>query len=166
MLRATLGSILFLLLAPGLVVGLVPWLLLDGRTDLWPALASPRWAGLAALLIGLAPLLDSFARFVTQGRGTPAPVAPPTRLVVTGFYRHVRNPMYVGVMLALVGEALLFADPRVAAWAAFVLVAFSLFVRIYEEPTLAKTFGAEYARYCAAVPRWIPRLSPWEAQGR
>jgi len=164
-LRATIGSIVFFFVAPGLVTGFVPWLMIRARPDLWPPSASPRWLGLAAILIGLAPLIDSYARFATQGRGTPAPIAPPTRLVVTGFYRYVRNPMYVGVTLILIGEALLFADMRVAAWAVFVLVAVNLFVRFYEEPTLAKTFGAAYADYRAAVPRWIPRLRPWEAQG-
>ena len=117
---------------------------------------------MAALGVGgLAVLLDSFARFALRGLGTPAPVLPPSRLVVTGLYRHVRNPMYVAVVSLIVGQGLVLGDPRVIGYGACVWLAFHLFVLGYEEPTLRRTFGAEYERFCANVPRWIPRLRPW-----
>ena len=103
-------------------------------------------------------LLDSFARFALQGLGTPAPVAPPKHLVVTGLYRRVRNPMYVGVLAAVSGQALLFGSVRLLEYALLLGLAVHSFVFFYEEPTLRKQFGEEYERYRASVPRWIPRL--------
>ena len=92
------------------------------------------------------------------GRGTPAPIDPPKELVARGLYRYVRNPMYVGVMSILVGEALIFASRTLVWYAVTVFIGFNLFVLLYEEPTLRHKFGAAYERYCAAVPRWLPRL--------
>ena len=112
-------------------------------------------------MAGLAVLLDSFARFALRGRGTPAPVLPPTHLVVSGLYRYVRNPMYVAVLALVAGQGLLLGDVRVAAWGALLLVGFHLFVVGYEEPALRRAFGAEYERYCAGVRRWIPRWTAW-----
>src|SRR5262245_11916477 len=122
-----------------------------------------RWVGVVLIVIGAAILVESFARFVIQGFGTPAPVAPPKRLVVGGLYRHVRNPMYVGVLSAVIGQALLFGAAGLLWYATIVWIAFHLFVRVYEEPTLRETFGEEYERFCANVPRWLPRLRPWRA---
>jgi protein-S-isoprenylcysteine O-methyltransferase Ste14 len=110
---------------------------------------------------GTVPLLDSFLRFALEGLGTPAPVAPPQRLVVSGFYRHVRNPMYVGVVTMILGQGLFFADVRILAYAAIVWLAFYAFVVGYEEPTLQQQFAGAYAEYRANVPRWLPRLAPW-----
>jgi protein-S-isoprenylcysteine O-methyltransferase Ste14 len=124
-------------------------------------LAPVRWIGGALIAAGLAVLLDSFARFALRGLGTPAPVAPPTRLVVTGLYRHVRNPMYVAILAMVGGQALLLGDPRLLAWGAILWAAFHLFVVGYEEPALRRTFGAEYEAFRASVPRWIPRLRAW-----
>ena len=103
----------------------------------------------------------SFARFALKGLGTPAPIAPTAHLVVSGFYRFVRNPMYVGVLAAILGQALVFANWRLFAYAGLVWLMFELFVLIYEEPTLKRTFGQEYAAYRANVPRWVPRFTPW-----
>ena len=106
-------------------------------------------------------LLHAFARFVSEGEGTPAPVAPTQRLVVGGLYRYVRNPMYVAVVTLILGQAALFADLRLLGYAAAVWLGFHLFVLLYEEPTLRSAFPADYPAFVAAVPRWLPRLRPW-----
>jgi protein-S-isoprenylcysteine O-methyltransferase Ste14 len=106
-------------------------------------------------------LVHAFGRFVVEGAGTPAPVAPPTRLVVGGLYRHVRNPMYVAVVTTITGEALLLARPVLVAYAAAVALACVTFVRAYEEPMLRRQFGPQYDAYRRAVPGWWPRLRPW-----
>ena len=99
-------------------------------------------------------------RFALQGLGTPAPIAPPQHLVVTGLYRYVRNPMYVAVAAVIFGQAILFGDWRLLAYGALCLF-FHLFVVGYEEPTLKTSFGAEYEAFRINVPRWIPRLTAW-----
>jgi len=160
---AILGSLLFLVVAPGTVAGLVPWWLTGWEVRPAPfGLASLRLVGGAFLVLGAAGLLDSFARFALRGLGTPAPVAPPARLVVTGLYRWVRNPMYVSILAAVLGQALLLADARLLAWGFVLWLGFHLFVVGYEEPKLRKTFGEEYDRFRANVPRWVPRHWPWD----
>lgn len=109
------------------------------------------------MLAGLPSLLDSFARFAIQGFGTPSPVAAPERLVVSGLYKYVRNPMYISVLLLIVGQALLFANTSLLLYAACVWIAVHLFVLLYEEPTLSARFGSEYEAYKKRTPRWIPR---------
>jgi len=159
---AIAGSVIFLLVAPGTVAGLVPWWI--SRWQMQAAfLGFPGFRVLGVFLIaaGLPVLLDSFTRFALQGLGTPAPVAPPERLVVSGLYRYVRNPMYVGVTGVIFGQALLFGDVRVLQYGAIVWVTFHLWVMGYEEPALRRKFGSEYERYCGNVRRWIPRLQPW-----
>jgi protein-S-isoprenylcysteine O-methyltransferase Ste14 len=118
---------------------------------------------LGGLLIGggVLLLLECFGRFALQGRGTPAPVAPPRRLVITGPYRRVRNPMYVAVVAIILGQAALFADVRLLVYGMGVWLAFHGFVVLYEEPTLRQAFPHDYAVFTAAVPRWLPRLRPW-----
>jgi len=160
---ASLGSTLFFFVAPGTVAGLVPWWIT--KWHLGPPfldLSSIRWAGVGLIIAGLVPLVGSFARFAWQGLGTPAPIAPPTRLVVSGPYRYVRNPMYVALVVILLGEALLFGDGRVFAWAGVFWLMCHVFILVYEEPVLARTFRADYDKYRANVPRWIPRLVPWK----
>jgi protein-S-isoprenylcysteine O-methyltransferase Ste14 len=150
--------LVFLLLAPGVVVGLVPWWI--SHWQLRPALLGfPgfRYLGAALIFLGIPMLLDSFARFAIQGIGTPAPVMPTEQLVVTGLYRHLRNPMYVGVTAAVLGEGLLLGNVRVLEYGIAVWFAFQLFVCGYEEPKLRRTFPAEYLEFCQRVPRWIPR---------
>jgi len=162
---ASLGSVVFFLLAPGLVAGLAPWWI--SRWHMQPPLLGSsllRVAGAALIAVGTPALLDSFARFALQGLGTPAPIFPTRHLVVTGLYRHVRNPMYVGVVSVIVGQGLLLGSARVLDYGVLVWLAFSLFVIGYEEPTLRRTFGDEYERFCANIPRWIPRLHPWRGE--
>jgi protein-S-isoprenylcysteine O-methyltransferase Ste14 len=161
---AILGSALFLVIAPGTIAVYIPWLL--SRWHVAPALLgfTPfRVIGIVSIVAGLPVVLDSFARFALQGLGTPAPIAPPRHLVVTGWYRYVRNPMYVSLLAIVVGQALLFGRTSLLEWALFCWIVSHLFVVFYEEPKLRRTFGSEYESYCAAVPRWIPRLRPWAA---
>jgi protein-S-isoprenylcysteine O-methyltransferase Ste14 len=151
----------FLVVAPGVVAGLVPWLLTGWKSEeTWLAL---RVVGVVLAALGIACLLEAFARFVLEGLGTPAPVAPTARLVVGGLYRHVRNPMYLAVGAVIVGQALLLGQPLLLAYAALFALAVGGFVRWYEEPTLTRRFGAEYEAYRRAVPAWRPRARPWDA---
>jgi protein-S-isoprenylcysteine O-methyltransferase Ste14 len=159
---AILGSIIFFLLAPGVVAGVVPWWIT--RWQFRPpilGIAVFRVLGVILIVAGIPALLDSFARFALQGLGTPAPVLPTRHLVVTGFYRHVRNPMYVGVAAVIFGQGLLFGSLQLLAYGLAVVLAFHLFVVLYEEPTLTRTFGDEYREFRDNVPRWIPRLKSW-----
>ena len=157
--KAALGSLGFLVLAPGVVAGLIPWLI-TGWSPLPPddGPGILRWAGVIPIAAGLAVVLEAFARFAWVGLGTPAPVAPTRTLVVSGFYRYVRNPMYVAVAALIFGQAVLFASWGAALYGVVIVVAFDSFVRLYEEPTLRRAYGERYAAYCAVVPRWIPRL--------
>jgi protein-S-isoprenylcysteine O-methyltransferase Ste14 len=160
---AVLGSAFFLLIAPGTVAGYVPWRISGWRIQA-PLLqfSAFRWLGALLIVAGVPLLLDSFARFAIHGLGTPAPVFPTRHLVVSGLYRYVRNPMYVAVAGVILGQALLFGDVRVLEYGVLVWVCFHLFVVLYEEPVLRRSFGAEYETFCANVGRWIPRLSVWQ----
>ena len=161
---AAIGSVIFFILAPGVVAYLVPFLLAQTQAESWQ-LDPPvvKWAGLALGLAGTIALIECFARFAWKGIGTPAPIAPTEHLVVTGLYRHVRNPMYVAVLAIILAHAMWFASLAILIYAAIIWASFTAFVMLYEEPTLARTFGAEYAAYRANVGRWIPRLVPWNA---
>jgi protein-S-isoprenylcysteine O-methyltransferase Ste14 len=158
--RAALGSLAFLGVAPGVVAGLVPYLLTGWERDgeVSTVLVVLGWRMVAG---GLAALLPSFARFALQGLGTPAPVAPTEHLVVTGLYRHVRNPMYLAVGALIAGQALILGRPVLLLYAALFGAVVFAFVRGYEEPALTRQFGEEYAAYRRAVPGWWPRLRPW-----
>ena len=126
--------------------------------------SASRCASAAMIVAGVLGLVDAFARFALQGLGTPAPIAPPRNLVVTGLYRYVRNPIFVAVVAIILGQALLMAEWRLIVYGAVLWLAFHVQVVVYEEPTLEQTFGSEYAAFCAAVPRWIPRITPWRRQ--
>jgi protein-S-isoprenylcysteine O-methyltransferase Ste14 len=157
---AALGSTVFFALAPGIVAGLIPWSITHWRVAdplPWPV----RALGVALLVAGGLVLISAFARFVTEGHGTPAPVAPTERLVIGGLYRYVRNPMYLAVLAAIAGQALILGWVELIVYGAVVAVAFVAFVRLYEEPTLQETFGDAYETYRRAVPGWLPRLRPW-----
>jgi len=158
---AILGSMFFLVLAPGIVAGLVPWWIsrwhFESSTIGWLPL---RVFGAVLVAAGSAVLLDSFARFALQGLGTPAPVLPTRHLVITGLYRYVRNPMYVAVTSIIVGQGLLLGNARLLGYGALIWLSCHLFVTGYEEPTLRAKFGAEYEGFRGHVPRWIPRLRP------
>jgi protein-S-isoprenylcysteine O-methyltransferase Ste14 len=159
---AIAGSAVFLALAPGTVAGLVPWWISHWHVETpMPGWLPLRLLGGLLICAGLPVLVDSFARFALQGLGTPAPLFPAKHLVVTGLYRFVRNPMYVAVASLILGQGLLLGNLRVLEYGALVWLAFHLFVLAYEEPVLRASFGPEYEHFCAAVPRWVPRLRPW-----
>jgi protein-S-isoprenylcysteine O-methyltransferase Ste14 len=120
-----------------------------------------RFLGGMLLALGVIGLLDSFVRFALQGVGTPAPVFPTRHLVVTGLYRYVRNPMYVAVVIAILGQGLILGNVMLLEYGGLVWLLFHVFVLVYEEPTLRASFGSEYRSFRAAVPRWIPRFTPW-----
>ena len=139
---------------------LPPWL--GFRVDL----AGPaRWRWIAAVpsALGFAVALRCIWDFGRTGHGTPAPFIPPKRLVVAGFYHYVRNPMYVGFIVGWVGLWVIFGRANVVAivMAVLAVLSLNLFVRLYEEPTLRRSFGADYEEYCRNVRRWVPRLHPW-----
>ena len=155
-LRAVVGTAVFLVLAPGVVAGLVPWWLTgwQGRpSHPWPA----RVAGLLLAGAGAAVLLGAFAQFTVEGGGTPAPVAPTERLVAGGLYRFVRNPMYLAVLAVIAGQALWLSRPVLLAYAAAVTGACVAFVHGYEQPTLSRRYGEQYQAYLRDVPGWWPR---------
>jgi protein-S-isoprenylcysteine O-methyltransferase Ste14 len=162
--RAAAGSALFFVLGPGTAVGVVPWLLTGWRVeDPLPYWMPVRVVGAVLLIAGVAVAGQAFVRFVVEGLGTPVPVAAPERLVVGGLYRHVRNPMYVALTAATVGEALVLGQLWLLAYAAALGTITSLWVRVYEEPALRRRFGDQYEAYRRAVPGWLPRLRPWES---
>lgn len=152
-----LRSAIFTVVAPGTVTIVGPTLLLQMAP---PDPASPFRSPALALVVGAIGLgfyLWCVLDFALAGRGTPAPIDAPTRLVVRGLYRWVRNPMYVGVLSILTAETIWLGSSALALYTLCVLGLFSLFVLVYEEPALRRLFGEEYVRYCARVPRWIPR---------
>jgi protein-S-isoprenylcysteine O-methyltransferase Ste14 len=162
--RAAAGSTLFLLVAPGTVVGLLPWLITGWqRGSLGLAAVVP---GTVLTAAGCGFLLYAFGQFVLEGIGTPAPPAPTERLVVRGLYRYVRNPMYLAVLAAIAGQALLLGRPVLLGYAAAVAAACVSFVRWYEEPALTRRYGEEYRAYRARVPGWIPALPGRARRGR
>jgi len=122
-----------------------------------------RWIAVVPSVLGFAVALRCVWDFGHTGHGTPAPIAPPKRLVVVGFYRYVRNPMYVGFLTGWTGLWVVFGRASQGALevAAVAVLFVALFVRLYEEPTLRRLFGAQYEEYCRNVPRWLPRVRPW-----
>ncbi len=156
-LTAVAGSAGFLVLAPGVVAGLVPWWLTRWRMG--AAYPVPvRVTGAVLTGAGAAALLGSFAQFAVEGRGTPAPPAPTEQLVVHGLYRYVRNPMYLAVLAVITGQGLALSRPVLLGYGAGVAVAFTGFVYGYEQPALARQYGPQYEAYRQTVPAWWPRL--------
>src|SRR5829696_1032296 len=164
---AAIGSAVFFVLAPGMVVGLIPWLLTRWQVrEPLPYWMFMRALGAVLLVDGLIALVGAFVRFAVEGLGPQAPVAAPHRLVVGRVYRYVRNPMYVAVLVAIVGQALLLCRLVLLLYAAGAWLVVAAFVRFYEEPTLTSRFGADYEAYRRAVPAWWPRLRPWDPAER
>lgn len=142
----------------------MPWLLTGWDADAQPA--ALRILGVAFLIAGGALVLETTARFALHGRGTPAPWAPPERFVERGSYRFVRSPMYLGVLLLILGQALLLGREVLYAWALTAWLLFSAFLALYEEPQLRERFGAEYEDYTQRVSRWLPRRPTSPARPR
>ena len=164
MVRAAVFTVVFYFLAPGTTAGLVPWLITRWeRPDAVVGVLDG--VGVALVVCGLIAVTACFVRFVTEGVGTPAPVAPTETLVVGGLYRFVRNPMYLAVASIIGGQALWFRSPGTAVWMLLFMAAVWIFVRGYEEPSLAEQFGESYVDYRKAVPGWWPRLTPYSPGG-
>jgi protein-S-isoprenylcysteine O-methyltransferase Ste14 len=148
-------ALFFVALLPGVVAGYVPYrILLASGGFHFPALSPQSVAASVLVLIGVAVLLRCVWDFFARGKGTLAPIDPPRHLVVSGLYRYTRNPMYNGVLAVLLGEAWLFGSTPILEYAAYVLIAFHLFVVFYEEPVLDAQFQESYRAYRKAVPRW------------
>jgi protein-S-isoprenylcysteine O-methyltransferase Ste14 len=156
---AAVGSAAFFVVAPGAVAGLGPWLITHWEI---PGSSPPMrvMLGVVLIVLGVIPPVHAFTQFVKAG-GTPMPVAPTERLVVTGFNRFVRNPMYVGLITVILGQALLFDSPWLVLYAMIGWIVTASFVHWYEEPTLAGEYGEQYEEYRRNVPAWTPRLTPW-----
>jgi len=154
---AATGSAIFFVLAPGVVAGLIPWWLTRWQPQPLGEFGVPiRVFGSILIVAGAVVLLHAFGRFVREGLGTPAPIAPTEHLVVGGLYRYVRNPMYLAVVATIVGQAFALGQFGLLWYAAAVFAAVALFVHGYEEPTLSRQFGDEYTRYRQEVRRWLP----------
>lgn len=163
---AAVGSILFFFIAPATVAGGIPWWLTRWQVaHPLPYGRAVQVVGAILAVLGAGVLVHAFTRFVMEGRGTPAPVAPTAHLVIGGLYRHVRNPMYLAVLVVIIGQAMLLGQPSLAIYAVGLSVIFVSFVRAYEEPTLESQFGSQYEAYRRAVPGWWPRLRPWHPEG-
>jgi protein-S-isoprenylcysteine O-methyltransferase Ste14 len=150
-------NLFFMILHPGVVAGLIPYLILDNRFI--KAFAGnfilQHYIGLVIFTAGLVVMLDCIIRFAIFGRGTLSPADPTKKLVVSGYYRYSRNPMYLGVLLILAGEAIFFNSAYLSLYFLLIVLAFNLFIRFFEEPQLTRQFGEEYQEYCRKVNRWF-----------
>ena len=150
---------------PGFVLVYLPWWM----THFQIPKEEPAWQEVIAgamIAAGLIPLSASIFRFIAVGRGTLVPAVPTERLVVSGLYRYVRNPMYLGALTTVAGETVLFATRQMVNYLIVVFILMHLFVILYEEPTLAHRYLEDYPRYKRNVPRWLPRLTPWNDGGK
>ena len=161
--RAWVGTVVFLMLTPGMVAGLIPAVMTGWEIPWTGGWVSPVAivAGIA-ILSGVLVLLDAFIRFA-RADGTPAPTNPTAHLVVVGPYRYVRNPMYLAVLTIILGQALLFGSWGTLLYAGVVLVAVVLFVLGYEQPALELEYGDEYREYRRNVRGWVPRVRAWKS---
>lgn len=150
-------NLIFTILQPGIVAGLVPWYLAkeNFRRPFGSSFQLHHYGGALLFLFGFAILLHCVFRFIIEGRGTISPVDPTTRLVVKGLYKFSRNPMYVGVMSMLIGEAIFASSSTLWIYSGFIFLAFHLFILLVEEPRLRKDFGEAYEAYCRRVRRWV-----------
>ena len=152
-----LRALLAFLVLPGVVAFLIPPIL--ALIDPWRM--GVFWPGALVVLLGVILLLWCVRDFYVSGKGTLAPWDPPTKLVVVGLYRYVRNPMYVGVITLVVGWSVLLTSPFLMCYALILAVVFHVRVLTNEEPWLQSQFGSEWERYRSEVGRWLPRLTPW-----
>lgn len=159
--RLTFEALLFTVLVPGTVTVAIPWWILGPTGRQLPGVWTVfEFGGVGLLVLGGVIYVWCVRDFVSRGRGIPAPLDPPKELVVTGLYRHVRNPMYLGVLLLLLGEVVLFRSRPLLLYTAAWFLVVNAFVLFYEEPTLRRRFGESYERYAAEVARWVPRWRP------
>jgi protein-S-isoprenylcysteine O-methyltransferase Ste14 len=152
-----LRSVFFTIVVPGTVTVLIPYLILTGSGGAWPMpWGALQYLALAPIAVGAGILFRCIWDFARVGRGTLAPVDPPRELVVQGLYRYVRNPMYLGVLFLLLGEAAFFASDGLLYYAIAWFVMTHVVVVFYEEPALQRRFGESYESYCRSVHRWLP----------
>lgn len=155
-----LKTLIFTILVPGTVAGMVPWLLLQSSEEAAHLTPSLWLIGLLPLLLGVGLYFWCAGAFTFIGKGTPAPIDAPIFLVREGPYQWVRNPMYLAVLSVIIGEAILFHSLLLVGYALLVGVAVHLFVVFFEESSLRRQFGESYETYLRTVPRWLPRFSP------
>jgi protein-S-isoprenylcysteine O-methyltransferase Ste14 len=158
-------TLIFTLLLPGVFLVLVPYFLLSLFGDRFAVdIGRIRTIGLIPMLFGVFVYIRCAWSFASLGKGTPAPIDPPKKLVVQGMYKYARNPMYIGVLFILIGEAFFFASLLLSIYTVLMFMCFHLFVVVYEEPALRAKFGDSYRKYCDSVPRWIPRTEKAKKQ--
>lgn len=157
MLSLLLRNLFFTIIQPGVVAGLIPFLIIKNKAnDIFvQPLQFHHYAGAIIFIIGLAIMLSCIISFAVKGRGTLSPVDPTKQLVVSGLYKFSRNPMYVGVMLMLIGEAVFTQSVSLSVYSLFIFLFFHLFILIHEEPQLKRVFGEDYIAYRQKVRRWI-----------
>ncbi|MFA6449165.1 MAG: isoprenylcysteine carboxylmethyltransferase family protein [bacterium] len=155
-----LKTFIFTIFVPGTVAGALPWLLitsdikfLDAKLGAFRFIGAPIWA------IGLLIYILCAWEFASTGRGTPAPNDPPKALVAKGLYRFSRNPMYVGILSLIAGEAVFFESPLTALYGVIIFLLFNAFIIFYEEPTLNRMFEESYKQFCKSTPRWIGKIN-------
>lgn len=157
MLSLLLRNLFFTIVQPGVVAGLVPYLLLrySGYEIIPQSLTTRHYVAATVFLIGVAVMTACILRFATEGKGTLSPLDPTKRLVISGLYRYSRNPMYVGVMTMLAGEVLFWWALELAVYAVVIFGLFSAFIMLHEEPRLRREFGPGFEEYASRVGRWI-----------
>jgi protein-S-isoprenylcysteine O-methyltransferase Ste14 len=156
-----LRTLLFTLLAPCTVTIVAPYLLLRWRHEIFPqAWNILTLSGIVITIAGVAIYIWCAGDFISKGKGTPAPYDPPKALVAEGLYKYTRNPMYIGILSIVGGEALFFQSLTLVLYAAALLLLFHLRVTLYEEPTLKRLFGESFNDYCRRVPRWLSIHKP------
>lgn len=149
-------NFIFTILQPGLVAGLIPYYIVGGNINVLKIpLAFYQYAGLIVFATGFLIMLRCILQFALEGKGTLSPADPTKRLVNRGLYRYSRNPMYVGVMLILIGEAILTQSVSLWIYLTIVFICFNLFILLREEPRLRRDFGDDYILYCRKVRRWM-----------
>lgn len=149
-----------MIIGPGSVIVLIPYLIISffSPPDYYK-IVRLQYIGIIPFLIGLVISLRCFYDFISVGKGTPVPIDPPKKLVIIGMYRFVRNPMYIGILFLLFGEAIFFKSFVLLGYTACVYCLFQIFIIGFEEPMLKTKFGKEYEDYCKIVPRWLIHLS-------
>jgi protein-S-isoprenylcysteine O-methyltransferase Ste14 len=150
-------NLFFTILQPGIVTGLIPYLILGGpEPEVFEKTPGPfQIIAIIIFLAGVVILLYCISMFAVKGRGTLSPADPTKKLVISGLYKYSRNPMYIGVMLILIGESLFFSSIPLWIYSVFIFLAFNLFIVLHEEPRLENDFGAEYQQYKKSVRRWL-----------
>ena len=151
-------TLIFIVLMGGTIMVLIPIKLLSSSYKLNLEIGFLRYFGLIPVLLGIIICLWCWREFIIKGKGTPTPYDPPKELVVSGLYKFTRNPMYIGIIFVLFGEALFSESVLLLFYTGSIFFIFHIWILITEEPYLRLRFGESYKRYCESVPRWYIRL--------